>query len=321
MEDYFTIIPNNIFYTEEGKTSLYKQIKNYKLILIMDYLYTGMNRIGNTRLSIGNIITNYNCKFNRNKGGINEQITDILIKLNEIKIVEGNLNLNNISINQLIECKYNGIEKDEDGNYINFTMINYKIFNEILSYKEMKTDNISLLFYYCYLASRIFNRNSDVKDIHAHGGRAEVCYPSYETITKDIDISARTISKYNDILVSMNLIRIGNLGLYYVGDNKKYTRESPNFYVLIKDEEYVNTDNEKNMSWYINLTEGMKCFKNAHKDYTFIDTREYKDNNKKINGYISRINQLEKEGKATKRQINKRDKLINERENNYNQIK
>ena len=315
MEDYFTIIPNNIFYTEEGKTSLYKQIKNYKLILIMDYLHTGMNRIGNTRLSIGNIITNYNCKFNRNKGGINEQILDILIKLNEIKIIEGNLNLGNISINQLIECKYNGIEKDEDGNYINFTIIEHKIFNKILSYKETKTDNISLLFYYCYLASRIFTRQSDKKDIHAHGGKAEVCYPSYETITKDTDISTRTISKYNDILVSMNLIRIGNLGLYYVGDNKKYTRESPNFYVLIKDEEYVSTDNEKSMLWYINLTEGMKCFKNAHKDYTFIDTREYKDNNKKINGYIARITQLEREDKATKKQIKKRDKLLNEKEN------
>lgn len=314
MEDYFTIIPNNIFYTEEGKTSLYKQIKNYKLILIMDYLYTGMNRIGNTRLSIGNIITNYNCKFNRNKGGINEQIVDILIKLNEIKIIEGNLNLDNISINQLIECKYNGIEKDEDGNYINFTMIDYKILNKILNYKETKTDNISLLFYYCYLASRIFTRQSDKKDIHAHGGKAEVCYPSYETITKDTDISARTISKYNDILVSMNLIRIGNLGLYYVGDNKKYTRESPNFYVLIKDEEYVNTDNEKNMSWYINLKEGMNYYKKIHKDYTFLDTREYKDNNKKINGYISRINQLEKENKATKKQIKKRDKLLSEKE-------
>ena len=112
----------------------------------------------------------------------------------------------------------------------------------------------------------------------------------------------------------MNLIRIGNLGLYYVGDNKKYTRESPNFYVLIKDEEYVNTENEKSMPWYINLKEGMKCFKMAHKDYTFIDTREYKDNNKKINGYISRINQLEKEDKATKKQIKKRDKLLSEKE-------
>src|SRR5574344_298630 len=321
MEDYFTIIPNNIFYTEEGKTSLYKQIKNYKIILIMDYLYTGMNRIGNTRLSIGNIITNYNCKFNRNKGGINEQILDILIKLNEIKIIEGNLNLDNISINQLIEYKYNGIEKDKNGNYINFTMIDYKVFNKLLNYKEGKVDNVSLLFYYCYLASRMFTRKSDEKDIRTHGGKAEVCYPSYETITKDTDISARTISKYNDILVSMNLIRIGNLGLYYVGDNKKYTRESPNFYVLINDEEYVNTDNEKNMLWHINLTEAMKYFKKTHKDYTFINTREYKDNNKSNNGYIARINQLEKEGKATKKQINKRDRLVNERENSIIQTK
>ena len=65
----------------------------------------------------------------------------------------------------------------------------------------------------------------------------------------------------------------------------------------------------------------MKAYKKNNPNLVFLNTREYKDNNKKINGYIARINQLEKEGKATKRQINKRDKLMNERENNYNQIK
>ena len=316
MEDYFTIIPNNIFYTEEGKTSLYNKINNYKIILVMDYLYTGMNRLGNTRLSIGNIISTYNCKLNRNKGGINEQIPKILYKLNELDIIQSDFNLDNIAINQFIECKYNGIEKDENDNYINFTMIDYKIFNKILNYKDGKTDNVILLFYYCYLCSRIFNRKSDKKDISAYGGRAEVCYPSYDTISKDTNLSTRTINKYNSLLVDMNLIRIGNLGLYYVGDNKKYTRESPNFYVLIKDEEYVKVDNEKNMLWYINLKEGMKYYKKIHKDYTFLDTREYKDNNRKLNGYISRINQLEKQDKATNKQIKKRDKLVNENGNN-----
>lgn len=315
MEDYFIILPNSLFYTKDNK-SMYMQIKNYKIILIISYLYLGMDRLKNTKLSIENIITSYGFKTDGHKGRINEQVTDIISRLKEIDIIEGSFNISKIKSNQLIECTYKGIEKDENGNYINFTMIEHDVFNKILHYKDIKIDNISLLFYYCYLASRIFTRQSDKKDIHAHGGKAEVCYPSYETITKDTDISARTISKYNDILVSMNLIRIGNLGLYYVGDNKKYTRESPNFYVLIKDEDCVNTENEKSMSWYINLKEGMKCFKLAHKDYTFIDTREYKDNNKKTNGYIARITQLEKEDKATKKQIKKRDKLLNEKEDN-----
>ena len=60
----------------------------------------------------------------------------------------------------------------------------------------------------------------------------------------------------------------------------------------------------------------MNYYKKIHKDYTFLDTREYKDNNKKINGYISRINQLEKQDRATKKQIKKRDKLLNEKDNN-----
>src|SRR5574344_1884715 len=313
MENYFTIIPNKLFYTTDETETIYKEVGNYKILLMLDYLHTNTNRLGITKLSVEDIITTYGYKLDNHKGRINEQITNMLLYVKGKGIIDCEYDIKKVTIKQLISCKYNGIEKDEEDNYVNFTMIDYDIFNKILKYKEEKVDNIALLFYYCYLCSRIFTREGGY-DVTNGGGRAEVCYPSYETITKDTNLSAKTINKYNNILVGMNLIRIGNLGLYYVGDNNKDTRESPNFYTLVRKED-VSIEDEKNTSWYINLKEGMKYYKNIlHKDYIFLDTRQYKDNNKSNNGYIARINQLEKEGKATKKQINKRDRLVSKKQ-------
>lgn len=320
MENYFTIIPNKLFYTTDETETIYKEVGNYKILLMLDYLHTNTNRLGITKLSVEDIITTYGYKLDNHKGRINEQITNMLLYVKDKGIIDCKCDINKLTVKQLISCKYDGIEKDENGNYINFTIINYNVFSEILNYKKEKVDNIALLFYYCYLCSRIFTREGRY-DVTNGGGRAEVCYPSYDTITKDTNLSAKTINKYNNILVGMNLIRIGNLGLYYIGDNKKDIKESPNFYALVKKED-LNVSDEKSTSWYINLKEGMKYYKDVvHENYTFLETREYKDNNKSNNGYIARINQLEKEGKATKKQINKRDKLISERENNDIQTK
>ena len=319
MEDYFTILPNILFYNKIDEATLYQEVKNYKLLLVMDYLHMGVNRHNTTRLSIKSIVTNYGYKSDSHKGKINEQIVNMLKFLNSKDIIKGDFDINKVSISELIECVYNGIDKDENDNYINFTMIDYNMFNRILYQKKEKVDNIALLFYYCYLCSRVHTREGNY-GVENGGGMPEICYPSYNTISKDIYLSQSTISKYNQLLINLDAIRIGNLGLYYIGNNKKFVRESPNFYALVKQEDSKLSD-EKTTSWHINLKEGMKYYKKIHKDYTFLDTREYKDNNKKVNGYISRITQLEKQDKATKKQIKKRDNLLNEKEDNKQNIK
>ena len=74
----------------------------------------------------------------------------------------------------------------------------------------------------------------------------------------------------------------------------------------------MGVEDDKNTTWYWSLKESMDSYKKEMKNegYVFVNTREYKDNNKKTNGYIARITQLEKLGKASKEQISKRDELL-----------
>lgn len=309
MNEHFTIFPNRLFYTTNDDTPLYRQCENYKILLVLDYLYKAIDKRGFSKFTIGDIITTYGYKLNRKGGKINEQIKNILYTLQQNEIIHSDKDISKISINEFVKCIYDGIEKDDKNNYIKFTIIYNDIINSILTYKQSKVDNLSLLFYYCYLNCRIYRSSNSHGKGYKVGGKAEECHPTYKMITNDIDIKDGTIKKYNDILVDMDLIRIGNLGLCYSKGEEGNIKESPNFYVLVE-EENIDSDNA---IWRWNLKEGMKAYKNNNPNLVFLDTREYKDNNKSNNGYIARINQLEKEDKASREQIYKRDKLISDK--------
>ena len=166
----------------------------------------------------------------------------------------------------MIRCKYNYDTSS-------FRKIDYNAVRAIISIEDKKIDRAKLLFYYSYLCARMYKRKEGA-ELRLNGGVAESCYPSYETITKDIGLSDTVIKKYNDILVDMNLIRIGNAGLYYYANDKnKIVRESPNFYVLFK------------LYWEDELKESIKVWKETHTNMIFKDNRLYKNNNRKINGF------------------------------------
>lgn len=310
MSERFTIFPNKLFYTTNNDTSLYKLCKNHKVILVLDYLYNSIDKKYSSKFTIEDIIITYGYKLNRREGKINDQIKNILHILQQNKIIDSNKDISKITVNEFVKCIYNGIEKNDNGNYTKFSMIDNDIVTKLLSYNKTKVDNVLLLFYYSYINSRIYRSSESHGKGYISGGKAEECHPSYDIITDNIGIKDDTIKKYNEILVEMNLIRIGNLGLCYFDGDKGKIRESPNFYVLIEGE---FTDDE-NAIWRWNLKEGMKAYKKNNPNLVFLETREYKNNNKSNNGYIARINQLEKEGKATKTQINKRDRLVSKKQ-------
>jgi hypothetical protein len=179
---------------------------------------------------------------------------------------------------------------------------NFFIFDEenrdkIFSYsgKEKSVDKLKVFLFYCYLLSRI-RQNSD--------GTTGVCYPSYMQIKKDTDLSEAIVKKYIDILVELNLIRVGNAGVfYYEEDRLKRSMESGNVYALY----------DEHGDWNEKIKNSIKIYKNNHPEKVFI--KNYKNNNKSENGYISRITYLEKQGKATKKQLEKRDKLLEKKQN------
>ncbi len=315
----FTILPNKLFYTTGDTKSIFKLTNNHKTLLVLDYLHINTNKVGITKFNIEDIITSYGFKPRTGKGNINEQIKHILIKLqknNIIELIDVNIDLSNINVNKLVSCYYKGIPKNSKGDNVEFTTIDYDLFHKILSYKDDNIDNVKLLFHYCYLACKMHKRKKG-ESLAKNGGRAEVCFPGYENITNTTNLKSDTIKDYNDILIKNNIIRIGNCGLYYYkNDKNKIQKESPNFYTFVSDAD-LKIQNDKDTVWYNNLKSAMDFYKSSNDDKVFSNSREYKTN-KSVSNYIKRIEQLEKEMKATKEQIQKKNSLLESKNMNTN---
>lgn len=300
MGNYFSKLNNNLFYNIEGEFNLLHEVNfNYKVLLVLDYLYTNTNRKGITIFSLDDIVVQNGFKPDAHKGKTNNKFKDILVTLQELKIIETDIDLKKIGSKELIRCNINLFATDKEGNDIRFIQLFDTEKNKILAYDIEKIDNLKLLYYYCYLKARMYKRANN-NDLVAFGGRAEICYPSYKKIAEDIGLTDEVIKKYNDALVKLNLIRIGNAGLwYYKNDSNKVVRESNNIYTLYTKEEDI---------WKLNIKEGIKLYKKQYEgERIFKGSRIYKDNDKKVNGYISRIEYLESIGKASSEQIEKKN--------------
>lgn len=285
IKEHFTLIPNKLF---RGEESLYSKYNDYKLINVLEYLYTNTNRKGITMFTLEDIIISNGLKVDTHKGKSVDQFKGMLKFLKENNIITLELNIDKIKKNDLIKCEYNGLDINEKGDYINFTILKDSDRETILNYNEEKIDNIKLLFYFSYINSRIYKKLDD------EDTKPQVAFPSYEQIVKDTGIAESTITKYNNILVKLNIIAIKNAGSYKSKDGNM-VKEAPNFYAL-KEFEHE-------------LDKAIEVWKRERNDITFVKT----NNNRQHNGFIARINQLEVKGKATAEQIAKRDSLLEDK--------
>lgn len=289
--DYFSKIPNILLVPTKNKKSIYEHIKDDKLILIFDYLYTNMNREGVSLFSINDIITTYGFKADTHKGRINDKIKGIILKLSELNYITVNFNVNSIKNNELLKCNINdNVVNYDDG----FIQLFKSELNTILSCTDI--DKLILLKLYCYLKTRIYKRAGD-KPISATGGKAEVGYPSYELIYNEIGISESITSKYIEKLKDLKLIVYNNAGVYYHPSNKENKKESANTYALYK----------KDGSHKDELKEGVKFFKITKEQEGFIfipkDKEPYKYNNRKLNGELGALTKLKNKGTANEEQL------------------
>lgn len=292
------MVSNKLFYTDGDSISLFSKCKDYKMLFLMSYLHINTNRFGITMFTIEDIINECGLKVNNNKGKSCDQIKSLIKLLQDEQLLDDSFDISNVKPKQMIKCKYSGIEKDDDGNMIKFTKINYDSIKKIMKYSESSIDNIKLAYYYGYLSSRMYRRSNNEGNI-GNGGRAEVCYPSYQCITDDTGLVDATIKQYNDILVGLNLIRIGNLGTYIDKNDKvSVKRESPNFYVFVKEEDIGLED--KDTEWYANLKVAMTVYKEQHPSRIFKGQKDnYRNNNKIINGYKGSLIKKQKNGTIT----------------------
>jgi hypothetical protein len=291
----FSKIPTITFCDNKKKMSLTKICEDEKVILVMDYLYNNMRNSDNLIMfTFSHLIDSCGYKVQHGRRGSNDNFVKIIKKLVEINAIDiiriqDGYNLDNVRMNDFIECsiklKYNS----------DFVMLYHNEKNKILNCNFAKVSSSKLLIYYCYLKSKIHIRK-DNEDIAKTGGRANVCFPSYETIRRDIGLSPNTTKEYNDALCKLNLIRIGNAGLWHFReDSTKKKIESPNTYVL-----YDGEDGQ----WKNELEEGIRQYKKLFGDERiFVGTREYKNSNRKINGKIGALTRLKNDGRATSEQL------------------
>lgn len=293
----YSKISNQLFYGFNGNAneSILKQIdkkNNDKVLLILDYLYINRNLAGKSLFSLEDMICECGFQPHNGENGITSQFKSIMLSLNKLKVIT--LSNKDISLKskQFYSCILN---TDLTNNFFTLDNDNKK---KILTLKS-DVDNVKLLSFFCYLCSRMYHRHSEDKDIVKNGGKAEACYPSYEQISKDTYINQSAIKKYIDSLVALDLIRVGNAGQYYMtNDKNKKTYESNNTYVLY----------DENGFWEDELKYSLKAYKKLFADRVFV--KGYINNDKSVNGYISRINYLESQGKASVEQISKKNELI-----------
>lgn len=285
------MLQNELFYRKEGK-SLIKEVDNYKVILVLDFLQRYTIRMDTIGFSLEKMIKNYGYSVSTKKGESVPQFKNILKFLQEKKMLEFiNINedkeftIDKVQSNAYIECKMNiGYDKG-------FIQLKNEEIETIACYDKTKIDNLQLLVLYCYLKCRIYKHKKD-DDVVKNGGRAETCYVSFELIESDIGLSKSSCMKYINILVELNLIRYVNPGLWYYSSSKETKRESPNVYCLYDGDELYCREN---------LKQGIKQYKNSdeNKGKTWTGNREYRNNNRQLNGEKGAILKKIKKGTAT----------------------
>jgi len=274
-------------------------------LCVLDYLYMGTDRRGIVRFTIDNMIKQ--CKFKIRTGEKESvsQFKKILHMLQRESFIQtlfdeediaGSPLIESYKLKDLIICsltidfanKFVILEKEEK--------------DRIYGYNEEKLSHLKLLLYYCYLKCRMYKRPIGDQMV-VSGGRAEIAYPTFEIINKDLGLTDDTIDKYNKILVDLNMIRYKSAGnWYYKDDPNKIVRESCNIYTLFTDEETAN----------LNLKEGIKYYKKLDRNSNkiFTGSKAYKNNNKVLNGELGSIIKKEKKGTATEKDMIRKNELL-----------
>lgn len=295
----YSLITNTLYNIKDYNNSIYNLIDDSKVILVLDFLYRNITMENTIKFTLEELITDCGYKTNSKKNNINKEFINILVKLQNMGLIgECNVDMNKLSLKTYCKIKSVNLVEKIDDKYYDFFIINDIEKSKIMQVKEV--NNSKLLLYYGLLKSMMYKR-PEGQSSNYPGAKAESCYPPFENIKKYIGLSADMINKYNKILVDLDLIRYDTAGCYYYKiDSYKKLYESNNTYVLFKD------------GWEEELKKSIKFFFEKNEDSrVFTHSRKYKNNDKKINGYIGAINRLEKEGKAKPEQIAKRNQYIN----------
>ena len=296
-ERLFAKIPNNIIsikkeedFTEEG--SLLKIIKDDKIIRVLYELYIGSDFRNICVTSIGRLITL--CGYKSDKDTV-KSFKSLLNALNDNEVIKIENEIG--KINEAIIINVEKLREIEE----QYTIITEEEMNTITSIGKNNREINTLLKEYFFI-KMISHKREDEKLIELHYDsddfepQTAMCGNDY--ITKFTGIS--NVKKVNDKLIEGGLLLVGNIGKKYSKPNKSDINESCNIYAVVSISE--NPQEE--------LKAGMRKYKKSLNKKGFsITTKNYKNNNRTINGLKGSLVKKENKGTITKEEQKKLDKI------------
>lgn len=286
----YSKIMNKLFYTkEEGQESILKIVNDNKVVLVMHYLYCLTNRFDEATVSVDYLIEKCGYKVTKKA---QFQFKDILVKLDEIGVIELKDEINSYS--RVIEINTAKLNVDSE-----FFVMEEEELELIKSIAEDTREYINLIKVYFYLKARIHKGN----DVRANGGKSQTTFNTYLDIANTTFISERNIKKYIDKLQDINLIRYENLGYKYKPENINLKTECANLYALTK----ISTDDD----WIkADLKEGLKQQEHYYEENGYVVTKKgYKNNDKKTNGKYGSLIKKEKNNNLTDKEKEELSKI------------
>lgn len=293
------LIPNYVVRKSEEDTLINKMLIDYiiserdndKVLLIFMYMHSNTTQSNNINFTLKDMICECGFKPRSGKGNINEVFKTILNYLNKKGYFGNNdIDFMNIKVNQFIKVNNNYFDTNEEGNKINYFILDDEEIEDI--YNINNVDSKKLLLYYSTLKSRIYN-SIDVSD-----EKAKVCYATVEDMSKDISLSKDTIDVYNKILVDNDLIYIDNAGKFSkISNGNRIYKQSANTYTLTSINNY-KVEVDKSIDMYINYMKKLNW--NLCEDTTLTQNQ--------LVGTINRLEYLEQQGKLSDENKVKLDK-------------
>lgn len=289
---HFSKISNKLFYelNDNKEESILKVTKDSKTLLIMHNLYLMTDRKGRAITSIDFLIEELGYKVTKK---IQPQIKEILKKLKELGFIDYKDEIKSYS--KIMKINTENLNVDDE-----FFVVEEDELKIIYDASDDIREINNILKVYFYLKARCYKRRTE---IWYTGGRAETTYCSYENISKHTLIGEGNIKKYIDILKEINLIDYDNLGKKYKEDNPKLLTDCANLYALIKvsGKEFIKDE----------LKEGLKQQRHDYEERGFkITKKDYKNNNRKINGRKGYLIKKQNNNTITKEELMELEDII-----------
>lgn len=288
-ENYYSKISNDLFCSKEKSSILQKNNNDYKTLYILDFLYTNINRRNIIKFRLKDMITDCGFMCNSRKDESSNRFKDILCNFQANGIIKSDIDFQKIKINDSLTCS---LEINLNNKF--FTLYDFEK-DKILNQTTVgKIDNHKLFLFYTYLKCMI-SKNSI--------NNSKSTAISFKQINEDLGIIDISINKYNDALIKLDMIRKDSAGLwYYIDDINKSLKESCNIYTL-----YTNEEDSQH-----NLKEGIKYWKqlDTNRNRVFKGTREYENNNRKLNGELGSIIKKENLGTVTAEDIVRKSEIL-----------